>query len=149
MPRAAVMPACKNEDCAVSSGICGALTFGYGDLDDHGYWQHPCVLCALAWKSWDDGTDDTVWPDPPPLLTFKQMIQVLEGPMGIIKKGTDPFVADERRKINVAYKKLRTTRECHASDKAILSDIRQCMLNASATWLEEQFEYRAIREASD
>jgi len=149
MLKSKVMPACGNTDCAVSSGICGALTFGSGELDDNGYWKNPCVLCALAWKSWDDGTDDVVWPDPPPLLTFKQMIRVLEGPMGIIKKGTDPFVADERRKINTSYKKLRTTRENKATDKAILADIGQCMLKASSTWLAQQFDYRAIREASD
>lgn len=23
----------------VSTGICGRLTYGYGALDDHGYWQ--------------------------------------------------------------------------------------------------------------
>ena len=30
---------CGNEDCCASTGICGRITFGSGELDDHGYWE--------------------------------------------------------------------------------------------------------------
>jgi hypothetical protein len=37
---------CKNpEDCSVSTGICGQLTFGWGNLDFNGYWEHECEEC--------------------------------------------------------------------------------------------------------
>ena len=39
---------CKNKDCSSSTGICGSITFGYGDLDDNGYWEFPCETCAKA-----------------------------------------------------------------------------------------------------
>lgn len=42
---------CANKDCKISTGICGSLTFGSGELDDLGYWQKPCKNCAAAWKN--------------------------------------------------------------------------------------------------
>lgn len=35
-----------HEDHKVSTGIHGPLTFGWGELDDFGFWQHPCPKCA-------------------------------------------------------------------------------------------------------
>lgn len=32
---------CRGEDFHVSRGICGSMTYGYGDLDQSGYWQYP------------------------------------------------------------------------------------------------------------
>ena len=39
---------CKqhNKQVQVSTGICGSLTFGHGDLDDCGYWSEPCSEAA-------------------------------------------------------------------------------------------------------
>jgi hypothetical protein len=65
--------------------------------------------------------------------------------MGVIKAGTDPIVADERRLVDASYRKLRTTREGKATDRDILADIRECTLKASAAWLGLQFRMRAIR----
>jgi hypothetical protein len=28
----------------VSTGICGSTTYGYGELDNNGYWQYPLYL---------------------------------------------------------------------------------------------------------
>lgn len=36
---------CGNEGCSVSTGICGSLTFGWGNLDDNGFWEFPCEKC--------------------------------------------------------------------------------------------------------
>jgi hypothetical protein len=39
---------CGNAQCACSTGIHDGLTFGSGHLDDMGYWQNPCRVCAAA-----------------------------------------------------------------------------------------------------
>ncbi len=39
---------CGSIRCGVSTGICESLTFGRGDLDEHGYWSRPCGVCARA-----------------------------------------------------------------------------------------------------
>lgn len=40
------MPKCKNPKCKCSTGIHEGLTFGSGRLDQHGYWEFPCRICA-------------------------------------------------------------------------------------------------------
>jgi hypothetical protein len=42
---------CARPDCGGSTGIHGGLTFGWGELDDHGYWEHPCAPCARAYEA--------------------------------------------------------------------------------------------------
>lgn len=42
--------ACGHADCGVSTGICGAATFGRGELDVNGYWDIPCDPCARRWE---------------------------------------------------------------------------------------------------
>jgi hypothetical protein len=37
---------CDNPECSTSTGIDNHLTFGSGDLDEFGYWKHPCATCA-------------------------------------------------------------------------------------------------------
>lgn len=37
---------CGNPHCSTSTGIHEGLTFGWGELDDYGYWEHPCAICA-------------------------------------------------------------------------------------------------------
>ncbi len=60
----AKMNACGHADCGASSGICDELTFGRGELDDHGYWEIPCRACAEAFEREHPGTAKQygVWP---------------------------------------------------------------------------------------
>lgn len=51
---------CNDPRCKASSGICGAITFGKGELDDYGYWDEPCDLCARAWEKLRPG--EFAWP---------------------------------------------------------------------------------------
>ena len=55
------MKACGNPECKVSSAMDECLTFGFGELDEYGYWEHPCSICARAYeeKYPDDGL---CWP---------------------------------------------------------------------------------------
>jgi len=56
---------CGNDDCCASMGICGRVTFGYGELDNHGYWEHPCVICAaVALRFAPSSYPEGVWPEP-------------------------------------------------------------------------------------
>lgn len=41
---------CGNSDCSVSTGIHEGLTFGSGELDNNGYWEKPCKICAAGWE---------------------------------------------------------------------------------------------------
>lgn len=56
--------ACSHADCGVSSGICDELTFGRGELGDHGYWEIPCRVCAESFEREHPGTAKQygVWP---------------------------------------------------------------------------------------
>ena len=51
---------CGNPDCSTSTGICGRLTFGSGELDEHGYFDNGCEMCAREWKK--KHPDAAVWP---------------------------------------------------------------------------------------
>jgi hypothetical protein len=55
------MIGCNNFDCNISTGICGSKTFGSGKLDDCGYWDIPCDLCARMWEK-DYPRDYPCWP---------------------------------------------------------------------------------------
>lgn len=41
-------PVCGNPRCAVSTHIGDCLSFGSGDLDENGFWEFPCRVCAVA-----------------------------------------------------------------------------------------------------
>jgi hypothetical protein len=43
---------CERPECCSSTGICGATTFGTGELSAYGYWQFPCEICEKAWAEW-------------------------------------------------------------------------------------------------
>ena len=45
-----VKPPCGNPACGISTGICGSLTFGSGELDNNGYWEFPCERCERYFK---------------------------------------------------------------------------------------------------
>lgn len=53
-------PACGNPDCAVSTHIFDELTFGHGELDMNGFWEHGCAICAREWESRHPG--ESAWP---------------------------------------------------------------------------------------
>lgn len=40
---------CGNPKCSTSTGIHEGLTFGSGELDDYGFWERPCSICARDW----------------------------------------------------------------------------------------------------
>lgn len=54
---------CGDYQCNLSTGICDLLTFGSGELDQHGYWENPCGICARDWERRypDEGP---AWPLP-------------------------------------------------------------------------------------
>ena len=53
-----IWPAGHN--CQVSTGIHGCLTFGKGELDDYGFWEHGCYECARAHEEQFPG--EHCWP---------------------------------------------------------------------------------------
>ena len=48
---------CGDRTCGRSSGICGSLTFGKGELDSYGYWEFPCFRCARDYKEANPDVD--------------------------------------------------------------------------------------------
>ena len=54
---------CGNDDCSVSTFIDDfTLTFGRGELDEHGCWSIPCEVCAAQYLKNDPGA--VVMPAP-------------------------------------------------------------------------------------
>lgn len=51
---------CNVPGCKVSSTIAGQVSFGWGQLDSDGFWEHPCWLCAQAWRRQYPKLD--IWP---------------------------------------------------------------------------------------
>ena len=47
----AVLGGCGRPICLVSTGMNEEATFGVDGPDEHGYFTHPCQLCAVAWKT--------------------------------------------------------------------------------------------------
>lgn len=54
---------CGHQDCSVSTGEHDGLTFGRGQLDNHGYWEIPCGICARAAEQATPGL--VAWPFAP------------------------------------------------------------------------------------
>jgi hypothetical protein len=55
------MRPCGNPNCYVSTSIDEfTLTFGSGELDEYGFWEKPCYICALAHKI--ENPESSVWP---------------------------------------------------------------------------------------
>jgi hypothetical protein len=48
-----------HEECGFSTGICGRITAGTGELDANGYWEFPCEQCASAMTFLTDKGADT------------------------------------------------------------------------------------------
>lgn len=52
---------CGNDNCFISTCIDEiTLTFGRGELDEFGFWEIPCTICAKAYK--DKYQEASVWP---------------------------------------------------------------------------------------
>jgi len=40
----------KDHNCEISTTISEAISFGKGELDEWGFWEHGCYECARAWE---------------------------------------------------------------------------------------------------
>ncbi len=49
----------KCKSVVAADGV--TLAFGSGKLDDDGYWEIPCIVCAMKWKGENPGA--VVWPE--------------------------------------------------------------------------------------
>jgi hypothetical protein len=57
----AQLRACGNHLCSCSTSIDDeTLTFGSGELDEYGFWEHPCLLCGNDYRT--RHPDAVVWP---------------------------------------------------------------------------------------
>lgn len=54
------IPPCGNPECGASSGIDDSPTFGWGVLDEHGFWEFPCAACARHCEK--DNPRQKAWP---------------------------------------------------------------------------------------
>lgn len=77
---------CKNPTrCSVSSDMCENLTFGWGKLDDLGYWKHECAPCARAYEQAHPEYQGRCIPLPPKTyieVQGKWTYPILEGKVG-------------------------------------------------------------------
>uniref|UniRef100_A0A6M3JFC1 Uncharacterized protein n=1 Tax=viral metagenome TaxID=1070528 RepID=A0A6M3JFC1_9ZZZZ len=53
------MPPCNNPECCASTNIADHESFGSGELDDYGFWEKPCSICA---RSYEKATGKIAWP---------------------------------------------------------------------------------------
>jgi len=54
--------ACNNPKCGVSTSMfMEQLTFGSGDLDEYGFWEYPCAICAREYER-RHPEDGMCWP---------------------------------------------------------------------------------------
>ena len=58
--------------CKTSSTIYESLSFGTGELDDYGFWEHGCYECARAWEE-QYPEDGECWPHTPKQIEQLQM----------------------------------------------------------------------------
>jgi hypothetical protein len=65
---------CGDPKCSVSTGINDGLTFGSGNLDFNGFWEHPCNTCA-RWHEENYPQDGKCWPFAMP--TRVQMLEAV------------------------------------------------------------------------
>ena len=51
---------CGNPNCCTSTAISEHLTFGSGELDEYGFWEKPCWVCARAYEK--EHPKEEAWP---------------------------------------------------------------------------------------
>ena len=61
---------CENPECSCSTGIGDFLTFGWGELDQWGFWKHPCFECARRHEA-ENPDDGACWPFSPEYLKLQ------------------------------------------------------------------------------
>lgn len=44
---------CGDPECSTSTGICGTITQGKGELSGNGYWEFPCEVCEEHYATQD------------------------------------------------------------------------------------------------
>lgn len=55
--------ACGLGFCKVSTSVDDrTLTFGHGELDEYGFWEHPCRPCAKHFELVYPDYNGRVWP---------------------------------------------------------------------------------------
>jgi len=69
---------CGNPECSVSTSIGDFLTFGWGELDSLGFWEHPCDICARHAEERDRATGDTEYFPYHPFANSAQSLSVVE-----------------------------------------------------------------------
>lgn len=77
--------------CKVSSGIHDCLTFGYGELDYNGFWEHGCYECARAHEQ-QFPNDGPCWPHTP-----KQIAEMFPDRPNDQAQAQPPTVTPERK----------------------------------------------------
>ena len=54
---------CGRPECSSSSNISDQISFGTGELDVNGFWEHPCFECAEEWlRRHPSLYPEDVWP---------------------------------------------------------------------------------------
>lgn len=54
---------CGRRECKASTAITDDISFGTGRLDEYGFWEVGCPICARAWEREHPG--DKAWPYAP------------------------------------------------------------------------------------
>jgi hypothetical protein len=55
---------CGNSECGISTGICGSITAGTGEVDFNGYWEFPCYVCPKQFEHLNEVDEDS-WMNEP------------------------------------------------------------------------------------
>ena len=71
--------ACGNPCCGVSSCFTEQFTFGSGKLDDNGFWEHPCRLCAEQFDRENPGFVKVYGPSIPTVHEENNLVYELGG----------------------------------------------------------------------
>lgn len=53
-------PACGNPKCGGSTNIAEDASFGHGELDECGFWEFPCPVCARDYER--EHPNENAWP---------------------------------------------------------------------------------------
>lgn len=104
------LPKCGNPKCRTSTGIHEGLTFGWGRLDGHGYWEFPCAVCARE----HDATKKE---------RIKNFCQRWLQDAADNKKHYDSLLPDRQKQYDKQYGKPQTPEEAQQSlDQYLRSD---------------------------
>jgi hypothetical protein len=49
---------CGNDSCCSSTNIADESSYGSGYLDNYGFWEHPCFVCARHYEQYPN----EAWP---------------------------------------------------------------------------------------